>query len=54
MLSGCGYFSTPILEMLWRCTVALLNDCAVWPCGFCDLIVGWVAGFWWPGDTWCP
>ena len=25
--------------------MALLNDCAVWPCGFCDLIVGWVAGF---------
>ena len=22
--------------------------CAVWPCGFCVLSVGWVAGYWWP------
>ena len=26
----------------------LLNVCAVSPCGFCVLIVGWVQGFSWP------
>ena len=42
---GCGVGSER--------TVNYMNVCAVWPCEFCVLIVGWAAGFRWPGNS-CP